>query len=328
MRRARGPCTGIWFVASTTTKGVRRQTANAMLWTVAKEAAENWSRHKDSRQGAALAYYSVFSLGPVIVIAIAIAGFVFGQAAVSGQVASSIKDMVGDTGAQAVQAMLADAGRPREGLLATLIGLGALMFAALGVVIQLKDALNTVWEVQEAPGRGLWHFIRNYAASLAAVFALGFLLMVSLIVTAGLAAFGKYAAPHVREWLLQLVTIFASVGVVSLLFAMMFKWLPDAAVDWYDVWLGAIVTAILFELGKSAIGFYIGKQGLESTYGAAASIIIILIWVYYSSQIILMGAEITHAFAKHKGSIKNREHAGRSPDLINDHAPSNAVSSG
>jgi membrane protein len=309
-------------------QGVRRQTANAMLWTVAKEAAENWSRHKDSRQGAALAYYSVFSLGPVIVIAIAIAGFVFGQAAVSGQVASSIKDMVGDTGAQAVQAMLADAGRPREGLLATLIGLGALMFAALGVVVQLKDALNTVWEVQEAPGRGLWHFIRNYAASLAAVFALGFLLMVSLIVTAGLAAFGKYAAPHVREWLLQLVTIFASVGVVSLLFAMMFKWLPDAAVDWYDVWLGAIVTAILFELGKSAIGFYIGKQGLESTYGAAASIIIILIWVYYSSQIILMGAEITHAFAKHKGSIKNREHAGRSPDLITDHAPSNAVSSG
>jgi membrane protein len=299
-----------------------------MLWTVAKEAAENWSRHKDSRQGAALAYYSVFSLGPVIVIAIAIAGFFFGQAAVSGQVASSIKDMVGDTGAQAVQAMLADAGRPREGLLATLIGLGALMFAALGVVVQLKDALNTVWEVDETRGGGLWHFIRNYAASLAAVLALGFLLMVSLIVTAGLAAFGKYAAPHVQEWLLHLVTIFASVGVASLLFAMMFKWLPDAAVDWYDVWLGAVVTAILFELGKSAIGFYIGKHGLESTYGAAASIIIVLIWVYYSSQIILMGAEITHAFAKHKGSIKNHEHSSRSPDRINDHAPSNSVSSG
>jgi membrane protein len=295
-----------------------------MLWTVAKKAAENWSSHKDSRQGAALAYYSVFSLGPIIVIAIAVAGFFFGREAVNGQVASSIKDMLGDTGAQAVQAMLADAGRPREGLLATVLGLAALMFAAIGVVVQLKDALNTVWEVGETPGHGLWHFIRNYVVSLAAVLALGFLLLVSLLVTAGLAAFGKYAAPHVQEWLLHLITVLTSVGVVSLLFAMMFKWLPDAAVDWYDVWLGAVVTAVLFELGKSAIAFYIGKQGLESTYGAAASIIVILIWVYYSSQIILVGAEITHAFAKHKGSIRNREQSGQLPDRIEDAEPSNA----
>jgi membrane protein len=298
-----------------------------MLWTVAKEAAENWSSHKDSRQGAALAYYSVFSLGPIIVIAIAVAGFFFGREAVNGQVASSIKDMVGNTGAQAVQAMLADAGRPREGLLATMLGLTALIFAAIGVVVQLKDALNTVWEVGETPGHGLWHFIRNYVVSFAAVLALGFLLLVSLLVTAGLAAFGKYAAPHVQEWLLHLITILASVGIISVLFAMMFKWLPDAAVDWHDVWLGAGVTAVLFELGKSAIAFYIGKQGLESTYGAAASIIVVLIWVYYSSQIILVGAEITHAFAKHKGSIKNREQPGQSADRIEDAEPSNAISS-
>jgi membrane protein len=295
-----------------------------MLWTVAKEAAENWSSHKDSRQGAALAYYSVFSLGPIIVIAIAVAGFFFGREAVNGQVASSIKDILGNTGAQAVQAMLADAARPREGLLATMLGLTALIFAAIGVVVQLKDALNTVWEVGETPGHGLWHFIRNYVVSFAAVLALGFLLLVSLLVTAGLAAFGKYAAPHVQEWLLHLITVLASVGTISLLFAMMFKWLPDAAVDWYDVWLGAVVTAVLFELGKSAIAFYIGKQGLESTYGAAASIIVVLIWVYYSSQIILVGAEITHAFAKHKGSIRNREQSGQSPDRIEDAEPCNA----
>jgi membrane protein len=285
-----------------------------MLWTVAKEAAGNWSGHKDSRQGAALAYYSVFSLGPIILIAIAVAGFFFGRDAVSGQVASSVKAMLGDTGAKAVQAMLVDAGRPREGLIATLMGFGALIFAAIGVVVQLKDALNTVWEVGETPGHGAWHFIRNYVVSLAAVLALGFLLIVSLTVTAGLAAFGRHAAPHVQEWLLHLVTILASVGVISLLFAMMFKWLPDAAIDWYDVWLGAVLTAVLFEIGKSAIGFYIGKQALESTYGAAASIIVILIWVYYSSQIILMGAEVTHAFAKHKGSIKNREQLNQSSD--------------
>jgi membrane protein len=281
-----------------------------MLWVIAKEAAGNWAGHKDSRQGAALAYYSVFSLGPIIVIAIAVAGFFFGREAVSGQVASSIKDMLGDTGAKAVQAMLVDAGRPREGLLATVLGLGTLLFAAIGVVVQLKDALNTVWETGELPGRGLWHFLRSYVVSLGAVLALGFLLLVSLCVTAGLAAFGKYTAPYIQEWLLHLVSALVSLSVISLLFAMMFKWLPDAAVDWYDVWLGAVLTAVMFEIGKSAIGFYIGKQGLDSTYGAAASIIVLLIWVYYSSQIILMGAEVTHAFAKHRGSIKKREASG------------------
>jgi membrane protein len=244
----------------------------------------------------------------------AVAGFYFGKDAVSGQVASSIKDTLGNTGAQAVQAMLADAGRPRQGLIATLLGIGALIFAAIGVVVQLKDALNTVWEVEGTPGHGVWHFIRNYIVSLAAILALGFLLAVSLVVTAGVAAFGKYVAPDAQEWLLHLVTVSTSVGTISLLFAMMFKLLPDAAIDWHDVWLGAAMTAILFELGKSAIGFYIGKQGLESTYGAAASIIVVLIWVYYSSQIILMGAEITHAFAKHKGSIKRREQPDRSSD--------------
>jgi membrane protein len=280
-----------------------------MLWLVAKEAAGNWSSHKDSRQGAALAYYSIFSLGPITVIAIAVAGFFFGREAASGQVAASIKDMLGDTGAKAVQAMLADAGRPREGLLATLLGIGTLLFAAIGVVIQLKDALNTVWEVGELPGHGVWHFIRSYVVSLAAVLALGFLLLMSLVVTAGLAAVGKFAAPHLQEWVLHLVSVLISLSVISLLFAMMFKWLPDAAVDWYDVWLGATITAVLFEIGKSAIGFYIGKQGLDSTYGAAASVIVVLIWVYYTSQIILMGAEVTRAFAKHRGSIKRRETA-------------------
>jgi membrane protein len=280
-----------------------------MLWLVAKEAAGNWSSHKDSRQGAALAYYSIFSLGPIIVIAIAVAGFFFGREAVSGQVAASIKDMLGDTGAKAVQAMLADAGRPREGMLAILLGIGTLLFTAIGVVIQLKDALNTVWEVGELPGHGVWHFIRSYVASLAAVLALGFLLLVSLVVTAGLAAIGKFAVPYMQEWVLHLVSILVSLSAISLLFAMMFKWLPDAEVDWYDVWLGAIVTAVLFEIGKTAIGFYIGKQGLDSTYGAAASIIVVLLWVYYTSQIILMGAEVTRAFAMHRGSIKRRQTA-------------------
>jgi membrane protein len=278
----------------------------ARLWTILKEAALNWSRHKDARQGAALAYYSVFSIGPLIIIAISVAGLVFGREAVNGEVAASIKGMLGDTGANAVQAMLADAGRPRHGRLASLLGAGGLVFAAIGVVVQLKDALNIVWEVEESPAEGVWQFLRSYVVSLAAIVALGFLLLTSMIITAAVAAFAHFASAYVQEWVLHLVSTVVSFSVVSVLFAMMFKWLPDAPVDWYDVWFGAIVTAALFELGKSAIGFYIGKQGLESSYGAAASIMVVLIWVYYSAQIVLLGAEVTHSFAMHQGSIRRQ----------------------
>jgi membrane protein len=284
---------------------VKQDHTMPLLWDIIKDSALNWSRHKDSRQGAALAYYSVFSIGPVIVIAIAVAGLVFGRDAVNGDVADSIRGMLGDTGANAVQAMLADAGRPRQGQLATMLGLATLVFAAIGVVVQLKDALNIVWEVKESQADGLWPFIRSYVISLAAILALGFLLLTSMIVTALVAAFSQYASAYVDAWVLHLINTLVSFAVISLLFAMMFKWLPDAAVDWADTWLGAVVTAILFELGKSAIGFYIAKQGLESTYGAAASVIVVLIWVYYSAQIVLFGAEITHAFATHQGSLRN-----------------------
>jgi membrane protein len=276
------------------------------LWLIIKQAALNWSRHSDARQGAALAYYSVFSIGPVIVIAIAVAGLAFGREAVNGEVAASVQGMLGETGANAVQAMLADAGRPRQGLLATLLGSGALVFAAIGVIVQLKDALNIVWEIKDTEPQGTWQFLRSYVISLAAILALGFLLLTSMLVTAAVAAFSHHASAYVQEWMLHLLSGAISFAVISVLFAMMFKWLPDAAVDWYDVWLGALVTAVLFELGKSAIGFYIGKQALESTYGAAASIIVVLIWVYYSAQIVLMGAELTHSFAVHQGSLRRR----------------------
>jgi membrane protein len=276
------------------------------LSTIVREAAVNWSIHKDARQGAALAYYSIFSIGPLIVIAIAIAGLFFGRDAVSGQVASSVKDLLGDTGANAIQAMLVDAGRQREGIIATLLGLGTLLLAAIGVVIQLKDALNIVWEVKPPQGAGIRSSILTYLLSLAGVLTLGFLLMVSLLLTTVIAAAGKYAASYMEPWVLPVATMVVSFATIAVLFGMMFKWLPDAPIDWRDVWLGALVTAALFEIGKFAIGFYIGRQGLESTYGAAASIVVVLIWVYYSSQIILMGAEITHAFAVHHGSIKKR----------------------
>jgi len=246
-------------------------------------------------------------LGPIIVIAIAIAGLFFGHEAVTSQVTSSLKGMLGDTGAKAIESMLAGASRPAEGALATILGIGALLFAAIGVLVQLKDALNVVWEVEESEESGIWHFARNYVLSFAAVLALGFLSWSRFLVTTALAAAGKFAAPYMPEGVLHIVSLLVSFAVVTVLFAMMFKWMPDVPVGWRDVWLGAFLTALFFEVGKAAIGFYIGKQGLESTYGAAASIVVVLIWVYYTSQIILMGAEITHAYAKHKGSIRQRE---------------------
>jgi membrane protein len=273
-------------------------------WGLTKSAALQWVAHKDARLGAALAYYSVFSLGPLIVIAIAIAGLWLGAEAVRGEVTAGLRGLLGEKGAEAIDGMLEAAGRPNEGNLATLIGLGTLVFAAIGVVVQLKDALNTVWEVKSPPGKGLWGFARTYVLSFAGVLSLGFLLLISMLVTTALSATGKYIAPYLPEGILQAVSFIVSFGVITLLFAMMFKWLPDARIAWGDVWAGAVATAALFEIGKFLIGFYIGKQGLESTYGAAASIVIVLIWVYYSAQIVLLGAEFTNVYARAHGSLR------------------------
>ena len=273
-------------------------------WGITKGAVNQWVAHKDARLGAALAYYSVFSLGPLIVIAIAVAGLLFDQEAVRGEVAGGLKGLLGETGAQAIEAMLAAASRPTEGMLATAIGIATLVFAAVGVVVQLKDALNTVWEVEPPPGKGMWGFARTYVLSLAGVLSLGFLLLVSMLMTTALSAVGKYISPYLPELVLQIAGTATSFAVISVLFAMMFKWLPDANVRWGDVWIGAIATAVLFEAGKLLIGLYIGKQGLESTWGAAASVVVVLIWVYYTSQIVLLGAEFTNAYAKARGSLK------------------------
>jgi membrane protein len=271
------------------------------IWPAAKDAGLQWLTHKDARTGAALSYYSVFSIGPLILIAVAIAGLVFGREAVQGQVTEALRGLLGESGAQAINGMLASADRPREGIIATIFGIIALVAAAIGVVVQLKDAFNTVWDVKETPGAGLWGFVRTYVLSFAAVLAVGFLLLVSMVLTAGLAAFGKYVGSMLPEAALQGAAFGVSFAVIALLFALMFKWMPDAPVQWRDVWLGAVATAALFEIGKFLIGLYIGKQGLESTYGAASSLVVVLIWVYYSAQIVLFGAEFTHSQAKLAG---------------------------
>lgn len=273
------------------------ETVEPGLWNALKQAGLNWLAHKSPKAGASLAYYSIFSLGPLIVVVISIAALVFERDAVQREVVDAIKGLVGDKGAEAIGAMLTTAGQPSEGLFATLIGTATLLFAAIGVVVQLKEALNTIWEAEAPKRSGLWGFVREYVLSFAAVLALGFLLLISMLLTAGLAAFGKFVGGGLSEPLMHALSFVVSFLTTSAMFALMFKLMPDAEVQWRDVLLGAVATAALFEIGKFAIGLYIGKQGLESTYGAAASIVVLLIWVYYSAQILLFGAEFTHVRA-------------------------------
>jgi membrane protein len=264
---------------------------------VLKQTFSDWSNHKCSTFGAALAYYSIFSFGPLMLIATVIAGMVFGTDAARGQITGQVHKLLGDTGGQALQALLNGADHPYQGLLATILGVGTLLFAAVSVVVQLKTALNTVWEVDTSTQSGWWDLARSYLVSLAGVASLGFLLLVSLILTATLSAVGTYFGSYLPEPTLQIVGSVVSFLIITALFAMMFKWLPDAAVDWRDVWLGAALTAALFEAGKFLIGYYVGRLALQSTYGAAASLVMLLIWVYYSAQIVLFGAEFTHVYA-------------------------------
>jgi membrane protein len=264
------------------------------LWAALKAAALHWLAHNDSRAGAAIAYYSIFSIGPLIILAISIAALVFDREGVQNQVIDALRSLLGDAATKSIGTMLSGAGTKAQGVFAEAIGTIALVYAAINVVVQLKEAINRVWEVQSSSAVGVWGFVRVYVVSLAAVVALGFLLLTSMLLTAVLAAIGKYVGTFLPEALLQAASFAASFAVISLLFALMFKWLPDVSVTWRAVWLGAIGTAALFEIGKYVIAFYIGKQGLESKYGAAASVVIVLIWVYYSAQIVLLGAEFTH----------------------------------
>lgn len=272
------------------------------MWSVLTTAYSNWARHRSARLGAALAYYSVFSLGPILLIVISIAGLWFGKDAVRGSLTAQFRGLLGPDGAQAVEAMLKGASSVESGGIAAASGVVLLLIAALGVVVQLKDALNTIWDAPEPQGSGVWWYIRTYLISLAGVMALGFLLMVSLVISTVLAGISTWAGTAGSEALLwEGVNFAVSLGVLTGLFGMLFKWFPDVPVRWRDVWPGALASALLFEVGKLAIAWYIGSQGLESTYGAAASLVVLLIWVYYTAQIVLFGAEISHAYA-HRAS--------------------------
>ncbi len=272
------------------------------VWEVLKDAGSSWMEDKAPRLGAALAYYSVFSLAPLLVIIIGIAGLVVGHEAAGHHLTDQIKNLVGEEGGKAVRAMVESASKPQTGIVGTVLGVLMLLFGAAGLFGQLQDALNTVWEVEPKPGQGIWGLIRERFLSLSMVLGVAFLLLVSLVISAGVAAFVQLFGDMGAGFLGHAANEIVSVIVIALLFAVIFKFLPDAKIAWGDVWLGAALTAVLFEIGKFLLGLYLGHSGIASGYGAAGSLAVLLVWLYYSGQIFLFGAEFTRAYANRLGS--------------------------
>jgi membrane protein len=272
---------------------------------VAKQTFKEFGEDKAPRLGAALAYYTIFSIGPLLLIAVAMAGIFLGQEAAQGQVSAQLDKVFGSTTAKSVEQMVQAAAKPKSGTIATLIGIVMLLFGASGVFGQLKDALNTIWNVEPKKAGGIKGFIKERFLSMAMVLGIGFLLLVTLVFDAVVSAMGDYLGRIVGgEALLYAIQLVISLGLSIVLFAAIFRILPDLKIAWRDVWLGAVITALLFVLGKFALGLYLGKAAVGSSYGAAGSLVVLLVWVYWSAQILFLGAEFTQVYARTFGSLK------------------------
>ena len=286
------------------------------IWGLLKITYSQWRRDQASLMAAALAYYTVFSLAPLSIIVIAIAGAVFGEQAAKGELVAQIQDVIGREGAQLIQTAIENASQldPSQGPIPTLINIGVLLFGASVVFTQLQKSLNRIWEVEVKPENGIKHFLRKRLLSFSMVLVIAFLLLVSLVISTILVILGNYLRGLVPgfTYLWQVTNFFISFGIVTLLFAMIFKILPDAKIAWRDVWMGAAITAVLFNIGKSLLGFYLGHTTFASAYGAAGSLVIILTWVFYSAQILFLGAEFTQVYVRRWGKeIIPADHAIR-----------------
>lgn len=272
---------------------------------ILKQTGIEWVEDKAPMLGAALAYYTIFSLAPLLIIAIAIAGFVFGEEAARGQIFEQLRSLLGDQGGQAVQEMVRNAGKSRgTGIVASITGFAALLLGASGVFGQLQASLNIIWNVKPKPGRGLMGFLQTRFLSFGFILVVGFLLLVSLLLTAAITFVSQQlgAMAPGMEAAAQGGNLLLSFLVIGLLFALIFKYLPDVEIGWRDVWVGALITAVLFSLGKLGLGLYLGASSVGSTFGAAGSLIVLLVWIYYSAQILFFGAEFTQVWANRCGS--------------------------
>ncbi len=269
-----------------------------------KETWTEWQEDKASRLAAALAYYTAFSIAPLIIIAIAIAAVVFGEEAAQGGIEDQLRGLLGPQGANAVEEIIKNSDKPKEGSIATIISVVILLFGASGVFGQLQDSLNTIWEVAPKPDRGIMGFIKDRFLSFTMVLGIGFLLLVSLVLSAVLATLSNFLGHLIPglTFLWSILNFLISFGVITVLFALIYRVLPDAKIAWGDVWIGSIITALLFTIGKSLIGLYLGNSSVGSTYGAAGSFVVLLLWVNYSAQILFFGAEFTQVYANKYGS--------------------------
>jgi membrane protein len=287
------------------------------IFKLVKETISEWQDDNVPLLAAALAYYTIFSLAPLLVIAIAIAGAFFGEEAAQREIAGQIQGFVGKDGAEAIQAMIQNANKPNAGgAIATLLGVVTLLLGASGVFGQLQTALNTIWDVKPKPGQGLRSFLQSRFLSFAMVVVIGFLLLVSLVLSALLAGISNFFGSFLPTLtaLGVILNFFLSFSVTTFLFAAIYKFLPDVKVPWSNLWVGAAVTSFLFSIGKFLIGLYLGNSAVGSTYGSAGSLIVILIWVFYSAQILLIGAEFTQVYSRYRGfPIEPSPHAVRIP---------------
>src|SRR5919204_2029456 len=275
-----------------------------------KQAGGSWSNDQAPALGAAIAYYSMFSIAPLLVIVIAIAGLFFGADAVRGAVYAQLADLMGEGGAKAVEEMLSHANQPKAGAIATLISVLVLIIGATGVFAQLQSSLDQIWRVPaRAKESSLWIWVRSRLLSIGMVLAIAFLVMISLVLSTALSALGKWWGALFGGWdvLANLLDVVVSFGIFTLAFALIYKFMPRAHIEWRDVWIGSAVTALLFTIGKFLIGLYLGKSTIASSFGAFGSLVIVMVWVYYSAQIFLFGAEFTWVYANEYGSRRGQE---------------------
>jgi membrane protein len=310
----------------------RRLLTLSSFWFILRETLREWNDDKAPRLGAALAFYSVLSLGPLLLIVIAVASLFFGRDSVSGYLINEIQALIGERGAHAIQSILRHRQNAQDhsgGGWATAIGVITLLASSTGFFAQLQDALNTIWNVDHIPrGHWIW-FVKKRLLSFAMILGVGFLLLIGLVISAALSAFSAPIAVNVSPGMAHAANTVISFAVAAVLFAMIYKFLPDVAIKWRDVAIGAVMTALLFEVGKALIGLYLGHSAFGSAYGAAGSIIVLLVWIYYSTQIFFLGAEFTQVYARYMGDevvikkgrrktpVTSEVHPRHTPDVVN-----------
>jgi membrane protein len=271
------------------------------FWTILRRTGVAWSDHNAMRLSAAMAFYAILSLAPMVIFAILLVGLVFGHTAAQQEIIGRVQDTIGTEGAEAVRGMLERPAKPGRGLMASILGLATLLFGASGVFSELRDALNMMWDVKPR-ATGLIELARQRCATFGMVLGVGFFLLVSLLISATAAVVGTYFASTLPapEFAIHLANDLVSLVAIAVLFALIFKYVPETQIAWKDVWVGALATSFLFTVGKALVGLYLGKAAIASAYGAAGSMIAVTVWVYYSSLIFLFGAEFTHELSRAK----------------------------